>query len=155
MSAAVEDKILVSACLAGFDCRYDGGNNINEEIVELVRKGKAIPVCPEQLGGLTTPRNAAEIKIEGNGAVKVYDTESTDVTEQFNEGARKTLKLANLYCIKTAILKSGSPSCGCGKIHSGDFSGKLVVGDGITAKLLKDNGIRVISDEELKKGPVL
>lgn len=155
MSAAREDKILVSACLAGFDCRYDGGNNLNEEIVELVRKGEAIPVCPEQLGGLTTPRNASEIKIEEDGKAKVYDTEGTDVTEQFNEGALKTLKLAKLYCVKAAILKSRSPSCGCGEVYSGDFSGKLIEGDGITTKLLKDSGIRVISDDELKKGPVL
>ncbi|MDI6601153.1 MAG: DUF523 domain-containing protein [Thermoanaerobacteraceae bacterium] len=146
-----DEKILVSACLAGFNCKYNGGNNKDERIVKLVMDGKAIPVCPEQLGGLSTPRNPSEIKVLEDGSIRVYDTDGIDVTREFYGGARETLKLAELYGIRKAILKARSPSCGTGKIYSGDFSGRLIEGDGITAKLLKDNGIIVINDEELEK----
>lgn len=151
MSFARDEKILVSACLAGFDCKYDGGSNIDTSIVKLVKDGKAIPVCPEQLGGLATPRKPAEIKIEENDEVKVYNIDGIDVTNQFYNGASKTLKIAKLYGIRMAILKSRSPSCGCGKIYSGKFDGRLIEGDGITTKLLKDNGIKIISDSEFKE----
>ncbi len=153
MKPEEKGKILVSACLVGFECRYDGRNNINDNIVELVKQGRAIPVCPEQLGGLATPRSPAEIKTE-DGMTKVYDINGVDVTDMFSAGAVKTLELAELYGIKAAILKSRSPSCGCGKVYSGHFDGSLTDGDGITAKLLKDNGIDVICDDELNKGPV-
>lgn len=150
MNMKGEGKILVSACLAGFECRYDGKSNTEPDIVRLVRDGKALPVCPEQLGGLMTPRSPAEVKTK-NGLAGVYNAEGIDVTEWFKKGALKTLKIAKFYDIRTAILKSKSPSCGVGRIYSGDFSRRLVCGDGITAKLLKDNGINVISDDEYKK----
>lgn len=132
--------ILVSACLAGFKCKYNGEANTDMNIVELVKKGVAIPVCPEQLGGLPTPRVPSEIIGE-----KVFSKDGTDVTEQFEKGAHRTLEIAKLYNCTEAILKSKSPSCGFGKIYDGTFSGVLVNGDGITAKLLKENGVKVIA----------
>ena len=132
--------ILVSACLAGFKCKYNGESNTDMNIVELVKKGVAIPVCPEQLGGLPTPRVPSEIIGE-----KVFSKDGTDVTEQFEKGAHRTLEIAKLYNCTEAILKSKSPSCGFGKIYDGTFFGVLVNGDGITAKLLKENGVEVIA----------
>jgi len=122
--------ILVSACLAGIKCRYNGTAKPDSRIIEMVKAGIAIPVCPEQLGGLTTPRDPAEITGE-----KVISKNGIDVTAQFNKGAEITLEIAKLYDCQEAILKSRSPSCG--KI------------DGITAKLLKENGIIVRTEEEL------
>lgn len=136
--------ILVSGCLVGLNCKYSGGNNFNEEIFNLVKEGKAIPVCPEQLGGLATPRNPAEIKVI-NGERRVITNKGEDVTEQFEKGAKEVLKLAKELEITKAILQARSPSCGCGKIYSGNFDKTLVDGDGITAKLLKENGIEVIN----------
>ena len=130
--------IIVSACLAGINCNYRGGSSENAEVAELVKKGRAIPVCPEQLGGLTTPRPPAEIK-NGN----VITNEGVDVTEAFRRGAAEVLMVCKKYNCKKAILKSGSPSCGCGKIRNGDFDGTLIDGDGITAALLKEHGIEV------------
>ena len=130
--------IIVSACLAGVNCNYQGRNKENESVVELVREGRAIPVCPEQLGGLTTPRPPAEIK---NG--RVITKEGADVTEAFLRGADEVLKICNKYNCQKAILKSNSPSCGCGKIHDGNFKGSLVDGNGITARLLGEYGIEV------------
>ncbi|TZE82278.1 DUF523 domain-containing protein [Calorimonas adulescens] len=142
------ERILVSACLAGFNCRYDGKNCLNEKILKLVMEGMAIPVCPEQLGGLKTPRNPAEVCIN-DGKTRVFDIAGNDVTEEFNKGARETLKLAMLYGVKKAVLKSKSPSCGSGEIYSGKFDGELIDGDGITARLLKYNGIEVIREDDL------
>lgn len=136
--------ILVSGCLVGLNCKYSGGNNFNEEIFNLVKEGKAISVCPEQLGGLATPRNPAEIKVI-NGERRVITNKGEDVTEQFEKGAKEVLKLAKELEITKAILQARSPSCGCGKIYSGNFDKTLVDGDGITAKLLKENGIEVIN----------
>ncbi|QSZ28319.1 DUF523 domain-containing protein [Aceticella autotrophica] len=134
---------LISACLAGINCKYNGGNNIVEEIINLVEKGKAVLVCPEQLGGFPTPRLASEIKGD-----RVINVNGEDVTCQFEKGAQETLKIAKLMKIKTAILKSKSPSCGPGKIYDGTFTGVLTDGYGITAKLLKENGIEVIDEME-------
>lgn len=102
--------ILVSACLAGINCKYSGGNNYNEKIFNLVKQGKAIPVCPEQLGGLQTPRNPAEIKMI-NGKRCVIDNKNIDVTENFEKGAYEVLELAKKIEIKKAILQPRSPSC--------------------------------------------
>ncbi|MCD6247463.1 MAG: DUF523 domain-containing protein [Candidatus Diapherotrites archaeon] len=135
---------LCSACLLGIKCRYDGKDNLNERVIELAKREKLIPVCPEQLGGLPTPREPAEI--QGN---RVVTYSGKDVTEYFERGAKKVLKIAKLLGIKEAILKQKSPSCGSGKIYDGTFSGRIIEGDGITARLLKKNGIRVISEEEL------
>ncbi|MBO5348253.1 MAG: DUF523 domain-containing protein [Clostridia bacterium] len=136
--------ILVSACLVGINCKYSGGNNYNEKIFNLVKEGKAIPICPEQLGGLKTPRTPAEIK-DGH----VITKENIDVTNEFKKGANEVLNLATKLGIKKAILQPRSPSCGCGKIYSGNFDGNLVKGNGITADLLIKNGIEVITVEEI------
>lgn len=131
--------ILTSACLAGMRCRYDARIVPNETIVALVRDGKAIPVCPEMLGGLACPRVACEVQCDGRVCAK----DGTDRTEAFERGAEETLRLARLYGADRAILKSKSPSCGCGRIYDGTFSGTLIEGDGVTAKLLKKHGIAV------------
>ncbi|MCL2318680.1 MAG: DUF523 domain-containing protein [Treponema sp.] len=130
--------IIVSACLAGLNCNYHGKNSDNSLVTELVKKGRAIMVCPEQLGGLTTPRPPAEIK-KG----KVITKNGEDITEVFIRGANEVLMICEKYNCKKAILKSNSPSCGCGKIHGGNFDGTLVDGDGITAALLKEHGVEV------------
>jgi len=102
--------IFVSACLVGINCKYNGGNNYNNKIFNLVKQGKAIPICPEQLGGLQTPRNPSEIKII-DGKRYVIDNKGTDVTQNFDKGAKEVLKLAKELKIKKVILKSKSPSC--------------------------------------------
>lgn len=138
------ERILVSACLAGVNCKYDSGNNENSQIIELIKNGNAILVCPEQLGGLVTPRVAAE-RLEN----KVITKDNRDVTEEYRRGAEEVLKLTKKFNIKKAILKSRSPSCGKAKIYDGTFSHTLTDGDGVTAELLKANGIEVITEEEL------
>ena len=130
--------MIVSACLAGFPCRYDGKARPCAQVVELVRAGKAIPVCPEQLGGLPTPRTSCEIR-EG----RVVDADGRDRTEAFERGARAVLKIAQTYGATEALLQSRSPSCGSGRIYDGSFTKTLTAGDGVTARLLKENGIQV------------
>ncbi|MDR0978805.1 MAG: DUF523 domain-containing protein [Lachnospiraceae bacterium] len=136
--------IIVSACLAGINCNYEGGNKGNSKIVEMVNKGQAIPVCPEQLGGLITPRCPAEIK---NG--RLITKNNVDVTAEFQKGAEEVLNICKKYNCKKAILKSKSPSCGCGAIFNGEFTGTLIKGDGITTRLLKENHIEVISSDDI------
>ncbi|MEM1539880.1 MAG: DUF523 domain-containing protein [Candidatus Bathyarchaeia archaeon] len=135
---------LCSACLLGIKCRYDGRDALNEKVIKLLKTEILIPVCPEQLGGLPTPREPAEIR---NGIV--ITKSGKDVTENFKRGAEEALKIAKLFGIKEAVLKQGSPSCGCGRIYDGTFSGKTVKGDGITAALLKKHGIKVATEEDL------
>jgi len=135
---------LCSACLLGIKCRYDGESKTSEKVNALLKKDLLIPVCPEQLGGLPTPRTPSEQK--GN---KVFTKDGKDVTEQFNRGAEEVLKIAKSFGIKEAVLKQKSPSCGCGLIYDGTFSDKLIRGNGVTTQLLKDNGIKVISEEDL------
>ncbi len=135
---------LCSACLLGINCRYDGKNKANKKIIALSKKENLIPICPEQLGGLNTPRTLSEIKKD-----KVFSKEGKDVTLNFNHGAKEALKIAKMLNITEAILKNRSPSCGCGEIYDGTFSGKIVKGDGITTRLLKKNGIKIISEDEL------
>lgn len=141
---------LISSCLCGVNCKYSGSNNLNEKCLKLLEEGKAILVCPEQLGGLTTPRTPAEIKGTAKGVLdekdKVITKDNLDVTEAFLKGANETLHIAKLSKIKTAILKEGSPSCGVNYIYDGSFTGKKVAGKGITAAVLKENGIKVISE---------
>lgn len=150
----MNDVILVSACLAGIRCKYNGRDNGNPIIKELVRQGKAIPLCPEQLGGLPTPRLPAEINGGSardvlQGRALVVRKDGDDVTEHFIRGAKEVLKFCQEMGIKRAILKSRSPSCGKGCVYDGTFTGGLVDGNGITAQLLMDNGIEVITEEEL------
>lgn len=135
---------LCSACLLGIRCRYDGKSKPDKRIIGLSRKEALIPVCPEQLGGLSTPRENSEIK-----GKRVITASGKDKTENMKKGAEETLKIAKLFNIKQAILKQKSPSCGCGKIYDGTFSGKIIKGDGVTTALLKKNKIKVISEEDI------
>ncbi|MBW6451379.1 MAG: DUF523 domain-containing protein [DPANN group archaeon] len=133
---------LVSACLAGINCRWNGKAKPCQKVIELVRQGKAIPVCPEQLGGLTTPREASEQRGD-----KVFTKEGKDLTHPFEKGAEEGLKIAKLANCNEAILKANSQSCGSSKVFDGTFSGNLAEGDGVFAKLLKKNNIKVVSEE--------
>ena len=133
---------LISACLVGLNCKYNGKNNFNEKAFELVKNGKAIPICPEQLGGLATPRTPAEI-IMVDGRRRVITEEGKDVTEEFERGAKEVLSLCQNLNIEKVILKAKSPSCGVGQIYNGEFNGTLTSGNGITAQLLIENGIDV------------
>jgi len=134
--------LLVSACLAGIPCRWDGAEKGEDAIIDLVRRGEAVLVCPEQLGGLTTPRSPSELK-DG----RVISKDGRDVTVEFRRGAEITLAMAKRYGCTEAILKARSPSCGSGRIYDGSFSGSLVPGDGVTAALLKANGIVVRTED--------
>ncbi len=136
--------LIVSACLANIHCRNDGAAKPNEVVLRLVAEGKAIPVCPEQMGGLTTPRLPAEIR-----GGRVIRKDGKDVSTEFARGAQEALKLAQLTGAYSAILKSRSPSCGSGKIYDGSFSGQLVDGDGIFTALCKQAGIEVKSEDEV------
>lgn len=133
--------IIVSACLAGINCRFDGKSKANKKIIKLIEEGKAIPICPEQLAGLPTPRIPSEIF---NG--KVIRKDSVDLTKEFYHGAEEALKITLMANCKQAILKNKSPACGCGKIYDGSFSGKLIDGDGIFTKLLKKNNVEIIDE---------
>jgi uncharacterized protein YbbK (DUF523 family) len=146
---------ICSACLLGIKCRYDGKSKRNKKILELAKKEILIPVCPEQLGGLPTPRKPAGIfrglgdDVLKNKAYVRTAREGKDVTKYFLKGARETLKIAKLFKIREAIFKNKSPSCGCGKTWQLDknLRNHLARGDGVTAALLKRNGIKVISEE--------
>lgn len=140
-------EFLVSACLAGCKCRYDGSSFPVDRVLELVNSGRAIPFCPEDIGGLKTPRDPCEILVTG-GTLKVLGISGADYTREFMTGAELSLKLARESGIKKAILKSRSPSCGCGEIYDGTFSGKKIKGNGITADLFIKNGIRVYTDQD-------
>lgn len=148
---------LVSACLLGLPTRYDGGHNRNPRLRRFCRRHGIIPVCPEQLGGLPTPRRPAEIR-EGDGVAvlrgkaAVVDNTGRDLTAQFLSGAFIALELARLFRADGAILKSGSPSCGTGSIRDGSFSGRRCPGDGVAAALLKRSGIPVYSEKKLPPG---
>lgn len=144
---------LMSACLCGVNCKYNGLNNYNEFCNELFVSGKAILVCPEQLGGLPTPRIPSELQGNPidilNNSAMVTNSNGENVTEQFIRGANEVLCIAKKLNIKKAILKDGSPSCGVNFIYDGSFSGKKIKGIGITTKILKDNLIEVISEVNL------
>ena len=135
-------KIIVSACLLGYNVKYDGKNNLNDELIEFLKNHEVISVCPEVMGGLSTPRIPSEINNN-----KVINKKGIDVTDEFLEGASRTLEIAKTNDIKVAILKKNSPSCGSNKIYDGTFSHTLTNGDGITAKLLKENGITVLNED--------
>lgn len=139
------ENILISACLLGVCCRYDGESKPLMQTVALMERFHLIPVCPEQLGGLPTPREPAERR--GNAVVT---KSGADRTAQFCRGAEQTLHLAKLYGCRAAVLKERSPSCGSGEIYDGSFSGSLTGGDGVTAALLKANGIAVYGEREIE-----
>lgn len=137
---------LISSCLVGVKCRYNGTSVLDAGLKQMIEEGKAIAVCPEVLGGLPTPREPCEIQVIA-GVIKVVGKSGTDYTQPFTQGAQKTLEICRAENITTAVLKSRSPSCGFGKIYDGCFKGALIDGNGLTADLLSKNGIEVLSDE--------
>ena len=137
-------KIMVSACLTGENCKYNGGSNRNEKILQLMEKNEVITVCPEQMGGLPTPRIPSEIR---NGVVTAKDGRIVDA--EFRAGAAKCLEIAMREQPELIVLQSRSPSCGVKQRYDGTFSGTLVDGAGVTAQLLMENGFRVIDVEDL------
>jgi len=145
---------LISAWLLGIRCTWNGSDNENDRALELSRVETLIPVCPEQLGGLATPRVPQEIQGGTgedilNGKCKIMNENGEDVTREFITGAEETLKIAKQLNIREFVGKSKSPSCGCGQIYDGTFSGRLINGDGVTTALLRRNGIRIIPEEDL------
>ena len=146
--AAKTKNIIISACLLGCACRYDGKDNLIKDIADLEKdpQYKIISVCPEQMGGLPTPRTPGEIHQN-----RVITEKGNDITWAFNKGARQTLDIAISKDVHQAILKSKSPSCGCGQIYDGTFTKTLTKGNGITAQLLADNGIEILNEENYKQ----
>ena len=137
-------RILVSACLLGVKCRYDGKSKACERVLRMAQEHMLVPVCPEQLGGLATPRSPAEIQGE-----RVRCQTGADVTAAYRRGAEQALFLYRTLGCEMAILKSRSPSCGCGQVYDGSFTGALIPGDGITAHLLRENGIPIFTEMDV------
>lgn len=140
-------NILVSACLLGVNCKYNQKNNQCLQVIELKREHHLIPICPEIMGGLPTPRTLAEVKGE-----RVITRSGEDVTECFQKGAREALKMAEQFDCTYAILKEKSPSCGSGRIYDGTFTKTLIDGDGITAQLLKKHDVFVVGETKYEQG---
>jgi len=138
--------IIVSACLAGINCKYDGGNNLDQTVVDLVMSGQAVAICPEVMGGLPTPRVGAEGILDLEGKPKVVTKDGRDVTAEFYEGAEKALQIAQIIGAEAAILQPRSPSCGFGKVYDGTFTRTLVDGMGMTAQMLSEKGIPIFGD---------
>ena len=137
-------KIMVSACLLGQNCKYNGGNNYSEKVAEFIKGHEVIPVCPEVEGGLPVPRIPCEIV---HGIVTNMQGESKD--KEFRSGAEKCLQKAIAEKVDLVILQSRSPSCGVKQIYDGSFSGKLIEGKGVFAELLAENGIKTMDLSEL------
>lgn len=137
-------KFLVSACLLGCKCRYDGKSCLNENVLALKKKHTLIPICPEQLGGLSTPRSPSERQGD-----RVIMKSGEDVTSEYMLGAMEALRLAKIFNIKKAVLKANSPSCGKGIIYDGSFTGQKCGGNGVTAQLFMENGITVLTEDEI------
>ena len=137
------EALLISACLLGENCKYSGGNNaLPEDVLERLRaRYDLVPVCPEVMGGLPTPRLPSERQGD-----RVVNRAGKDVTAQFRAGAKAALEQARRHGCRKALLKSNSPSCGCGQIYDGSFSGKLIPGDGVCAELLKDMDLEVFGE---------
>lgn len=140
-------KVLVSACLLGVNCRYNGVPVEDRAVTELLKREDItlIPVCPEQLGGLPTPRKPSERKGD-----LVVSSEGEDRTEAFAKGAEEALRIAKLYGCEAAVLKERSPSCGNKEVYDGSFTGTLVPGEGVTAELLRRNGVKVFGESEIE-----
>ena len=142
----MKTKIIVSACLLGYECRYDGKSNKNDEVIALADEYELVSVCPECFGGLPVPREPAEIKGQ-----RVINKSGEDVTEQFLSGAEQTLYIAKEGNSPCAVLKENSPSCGFGKIYDGSFTKTKTNGNGITAQLLFDNEIQVFGESQIRR----
>ncbi|MBN3526689.1 DUF523 domain-containing protein [Paenibacillus apiarius] len=148
--------IIVSSCLAGIECRYNGTHSLRKEIQQLVEQNKAVIVCPELLGGFSTPREPAEI-VGGtgedvlDGASKIVERSGSDVTELYVKGAYKTLEMANDMKAAMIVLKEYSPSCGSRMVYDGSFSNQRIPGEGVTAALLRRHGYTVVSETEFEE----
>ena len=139
-------NILVSRCLLGEPCRYDGKSKPHSAVLALEQAGhRLIPVCPEVLGGLPTPRPPAEVQPDG----RVVNRAGEDVTNQYRSGAEEALRLAREHSCTAAVLKANSPSCGSRMIYDGTFSRTLIPGQGVAARLLTDAGLLVVDEENL------
>ena len=139
-------KILISACLLGVRCRYDGASKTYPDIEKLAHRHTLVPVCPEQLGGLPTPRSPSERQGD-----RVVANTGANVTEQYRRGAEEALRLCRLFDCEAAVLKERSPSCGKGGIYDGTFSGTLAEGNGVTAELLMAQGIAVFGESQIEE----
>ena len=137
-------RILISACLLGCRCRYDGGSKPDAAAQRLAEKHELVPVCPEQLGGLPTPRPPAE-----RAGERVLTAAGADVTAQYVRGAEEAVKLCKLMNCEAAVLKERSPSCGSGAVYDGTFTGTLTAGDGVAAAALKKAGVPVYGESEM------
>ena len=142
----MKENLIISACLLGTPCRYDGKSVKKIDVEPLLKKYNLIPICPEIYGGLSTPRVPSERQCE-----RVVMKDGTDVTEAFNKGAMAALNFAKINGARRALLKAKSPSCGKGRIYDGSFSGALTEGDGVAAELLMASGIEVFSEDEIDK----
>ena len=142
----MKTRIAVSACLLGECCKYNGSHNRNEAVLALQEHFQLVPVCPECFGELPIPRLPSEIR---NG--RVYAKNGEEVTAQFEKGAELALYVAQEHNCPAALLKERSPSCGCGKIYDGSFTGTLTNGNGVTAQLFLDNGIAVFGESEIRR----
>ncbi len=141
-------RYVVSKCLFGYNCKYSGGNNNNEKVKSFCEGHEVALICPECFGGLPIPREPSEIRTK-NGEKKVFSSSGKDVTKEFLKGAEKALDIAREFNAELCILKESSPSCGANKIYDGTFSGVKISGEGITASLLRANGFKIISDEDI------
>lgn len=140
-------NILVSHCFLGEPCRYDGASRLDRQIIELHRAGhNLIPVCPEVLGGLEVPRSPAEIQSDG----RVLTQDGQDVTAAYRSGAERAVAIARENGCTMAILKARSPSCGCGEVYDGTFTGSVTSGWGVAARMLREAGIEVMDEEHLQ-----
>lgn len=137
-------KVAVSACLLGENCKYNGGNNYNKKLVNFVESYEVIAMCPEVIGGLVIPRPPAEIV---NGLVRQKNGISVD--NEFKKGAQKALNIIKKNKIGLVILQSRSPSCGVNNVYDGSFTGRLIEGKGVFARILEENNIEVIDVEDL------
>ena len=140
------EKILISACLIGDKCKYDGHANYTPEYQKLLEKYELVPFCPEVEGGLPTPRKPSERKGD-----RVINSAGKDVTKQFQTGAEKALNICKYLDIKIAILKENSPSCGSHQIYDGNFKKKLIKGEGVTTELLRKNGVTVYTESQIEE----
>lgn len=139
-------KLLISSCFCGLNTKYNGGNNLLPRYEEIKEKFELFLICPEQMGGLSTPRNPSEIKGE-----KVFSNEGKDVTAEFQKGADIALKIALENNIKIALLKESSPSCGSNLKYDGTFTGKKVPGTGVAAALLIKHGIKIYNENQINQ----
>jgi uncharacterized protein YbbK (DUF523 family) len=139
------EKLLISACILGVNCKYNGKNNYNPLVEKLKERYILIPICPEEMGGLSTPRNPSEILND-----KVISSKGDDVTNNFFDGANKALDIAKKENISKALLKEGSPSCGSNYIYDGTFTKTKINGMGITARLLNNNNIKIYNEDEIE-----